>query len=300
MFQARALPNDPVSKCLVNHAAFIASRAKRIRALHEAVGDVNSLKLHQWVHFHALALEYQPDLVIEFGRGFGNSTVAFAEAFQSYTTADGGRGRIFSMCISDCWEVTTEPRLRTLPDMPQTWFDPINARRIDILKVDFAPVVADAKRVLVLWDAHGTEIADVILSRLLPLIADREHFIAMHDISDVRYCGNPPSYQGKPFWRGQESGWSSDTARLNIGWIDTVVEQTIPALDFLSRNGLELQSADHRVKCDIVDVPETLNRLNDIYPDDLFNTVNHWAYFSLNGTEPPYHFPTYGNPKSNT
>lgn len=276
-----------VSRALVRQMGAILANETRIRALHEAVGDSNSLGLSQWVHFHALALEYQPDLIIEFGRGYGNSTCAFVEAVNAYNPS----ARVFSMCFSNCWDQDTLPKLKAF--LPEEWFRPLDAPTVDIRTVDFRPVVGDAKRVLVLWDAHGMEIADCVLSRLMPLIAGREHFVAMHDISDGRYCGNSLSYNGKPFWRGQESGWSADTARLRLGWIDTVVEQTFPALDFLTRNELELGSADHVTKTEISSDSSLLARLKQGYPEGFFNDVNHWAFFTLNDAPGPYNFPSY-------
>lgn len=276
-----------VSRCLVHQQSAIAANEQRIRALHETVDDSNSLSLNQWVHFHALALEYQPDLFIEIGRGFGNSTVAFVEALHHYNPD----GRVYSICISDSWDVATLPKLQQFLD--EDWFRPLDAPVIDMRDINFAAVVGDAKRVLVLWDAHGTEVADCVLSRLMPHLADREHFVVMHDISDGRYCGNSLDYQGHPFWRGQETGWSFDTARLRLGWIDTVVEQTIPAIDFLTRNKLELGSADHFVKTEISRNPQLLQQLRDGYPQGFFDDINHWAFFSLNDTPGPYTFPGY-------
>jgi hypothetical protein len=276
-----------VSRCLVNQQTTISANEARIRALHDAVGDSTSLSLNQWVHFHALALEYQPDLFVEIGRGYGNSTVAFVEALHHYNQD----ARVYSICISSSWDNETLPRLRNF--LADEWFRPLEAPVIDIRDVNFAEVVGDAKRILVLWDAHGTEVADCVLSRLMPRVADREHFVVMHDISDGRHCGNPLSYQGKPFWRGQETGWSYDTARLRLGWIDTVVEQTIPAIDFLTRNELELGSADHFVKTEISRNPALLQRLRDSYPDGFFADINHWAFFTLNDSPGPNTFPGY-------
>lgn len=276
-----------VSRCLIHQQGTITANQQRVRALHEAVDDSTSLSLNQWVHFHALALEYQPDLFIEIGRGFGNSTVAFVEALNHYNP----QGRVYSMCLADSWDAVTLPRLKAF--LPDEWFAPLDAQIIDIREVDFERVVGDARRVMVLWDAHGLVVADCVLSRLLPRIADREHLVVMHDISDGRYCENPLSYEGKPFWRGQETGWTSETARLKLGWIDTVVEQTIPALDFLTRNGLELASADHFVKTEISRNPALLQQLRDSYPEGFFSDVNHWAFFSLNDAPGPYNFPAY-------
>jgi len=278
-----------VSRCLLNQAQQTAQNAARLRGLYETVGDSNSLKLHQWIHFYALASEYEPDLIIEFGRGYGNSTCLFAEALSHMT----GKRRIVSLCNSSCWDEETLPKLKKKGLVDQKWLSTVDARTLDILSVDYEEVVGDAKRVLVLWDAHGTEVADCVLAKLMPIVGDREHFVVMHDISDARYVGNSKRYNGLPFWRGQEAGWSGESAKLHLGWLETVVEQAIPAIDFTIRNGLELGSADHQVKLDICDNAEVLNSCDSIYPQGFFGTVNHWAFFTLNDTEGPYTYPRY-------
>jgi hypothetical protein len=276
-----------VSRCLVNQARPIAANADRLRRLHEAVGHSNDLKLHQWTHFYALALEYQPDLVIEFGRGYGNSTCVFAEALKHGDRAS----RLVSLCNSSSWADVTLPKLQDLVDT--AWLSRLEVRTGDIRDFDLAEIVAEAGRILVLWDAHGVAVADCVLARLMPLIGDRDHFVVMHDVSDNRYTGNRFDYGGRPFWRGQDEGWRGDTSRLYLGWIDTVVEQVIPAIDFATRNHIELGSADHRVKLDICDDPALLRTLRAAYPDGMFDAVNHWAFFTLNDAEPPYTYPSY-------
>jgi hypothetical protein len=274
-----------VSRCFLHQAEHIATNADCLRGMFEIVGDPNSLKLHQWVHFYALTMEYQPDLIIEFGRGYGNSTCLFGEALSHM---DGER-RLISLCLSDCWERTTLPKLERMKD--REWLARIDARTIDVRDVDYAEVVGGAKRVLVLWDAHGFDVADCVLAKLMPLIGEREHFVIMHDISDVRYAGNPLEYHGLPFWRGQEKEWHGESARLYLDWMDTAVEQSIVAIDFATRNRIELESADHRVNCDICQDSALLEKLRKTYPSDFFKTTNHWAYFTLNKAPPPYTYP---------
>ena len=274
------------SRALYNHHHTVIANAPRLRSLFEAVGRERDLSLPQWCHLYTLALEFRPDLIIELGRGRGNSTCVFTEATQQVPGC-----RVVSFCIADDWDRLTRPKVTRA--VPGDWFTRLDARREDIRAVDFAALTEGAARVLVFWDAHGFEVADCVLARLMPAIADRPHVVAMHDITDSRYCGSPADYRGLPFWRGQEEGWSGRHAPLRLGWIETVVDQVIPTLDFLARNGLELHSADHDVHVDIVGKPERLRELEKNYPDGDFATVNHWAYFSLNDTTGPYHFPAY-------
>lgn len=275
------------SRALYRHRQAVVANAARLRALFEAVGRGGDLSLPQWCHLYTLALEVRPDLIIELGRGRGNSTCVFTQAAQEIPGC-----RVLSYCIADDWDRLTRPKIARL--VPKAWFEPLDARLEDIAAVDFEAACEGARRVLVFWDAHGFAVADCVLARLMPVIADRPHVVAMHDITDSRYCGSPAGYERRPFWRGQETGWAGDCAPLRLGWVETVVDQVIPTLDFLARNGLELQSADHDLHCDIVGRPERQAELERDYPEGFFATVNHWAYFSLSDAPGPYHFPAYG------
>src|SRR5262249_48079277 len=101
---------------------------------------------------------------------------------------------------------------------------------------------------------------------------------------DNRYCSAEKSYEGKSFWRGMSdyNQKSSERARINLTWVNTSVDQAIPILDFCWRNGVELHSADHDLHQASIDEPEKMKALLEIWPRDLFQQVNHWAYFSLN------------------
>jgi ubiquinone/menaquinone biosynthesis C-methylase UbiE len=58
----------------------LAARKERILDLARAVGSEKDLQLFQWAQLMAMTWEFEPDLVIELGRGHGNSTCAFTEA----------------------------------------------------------------------------------------------------------------------------------------------------------------------------------------------------------------------------
>jgi hypothetical protein len=70
-----------------------------------------------------------------------------------------------------------------------------------------------------------------------------------------------------------------------------VVDQPIAALDFLGRNGAELQSADHSFHQEIVQNPEKLREMEELLGEEDLSMQAHWAWFSLNGIEGPYTFP---------
>lgn len=226
-------------------------------------------------------MDFAPDLILELGRGKGNSTCAFTEA----SNLHGGRSRIVSLCLSDSWERETLPRLRKI--VPEDWFKPLQALREDILEFDYERALSGAKRMLIFWDAHGFDIAECVLGEIMPIVAPLEHLVIMHDLSDTRYCSEEQlGYGGYGLWKGND--WSGP--RLKLGIIDSAVEQSVAALDFTTRNHITLDSADHSFRTGLsaaqqAEMRQTLG--------ELFDTQGHWFYFSLNERPGPYKFPKY-------
>jgi hypothetical protein len=264
----------------------IAAASPRLKAMRDALADPVNLSPAQWAQWYAYAREFRPDLVLELGRGTGNSTATMLQALH-----DNRHGRLVSLCLTQAWAARSVPLLRPL--VPADWFDRLDARVGDLTKEDFAALVGDAQRVAVVWDAHGLVVAEAMLGRIMPLIASREHFVIMHDISDRRYCGSKVEYGERELWKGLE--WvdanGRGDCRLYLGWIDTCVDQPIVTVDFLARNRTELQSADHSFHEELGKSPERLAEMRRVMPGEDLDLIGHWAWFTLNGVPGPYTFP---------
>jgi hypothetical protein len=256
-----------------------------LRRLIKAVDWTNDLAPAQWAQWYSVALGFAPDLIIELGRGYGNSTALFAQAARRL-----GRTKIVSLCVSGEWDSLVAPRIAKLVD--PAWFASVDARRTDILSADYQEIIADHQRVLVLWDAHGFEIAELVLGEILPRLVDRQHLVLMHDISDNRYAGVPRSYGGHPLWKG--SRWQQRTgawdSRVNIGWMNSIQDQVIALADFSARNDLEIGSADHEYAEFFAAHPEHAPEMEQQL-QDFFAPIGHWAFLSLVGKIGPFHFP---------
>jgi len=273
-----------------NQRKAIAQSSPRLKALREVINDPLNLSAFQWAQWFAYTREYRPDVVLELGRGNGNSTAAVNEALHQL-----GHGRLVSFCLSTTWDRAMVPKIAPLvePD----WFDRVDARVGDMLVEDFRAIVGDARRVLVIWDAHGYEIAELMLAHILPVLAEREHFVIMHDISDLRYLD--PSflqYGDRVMWQGMEKAYTHgrQESRLCLGWISTLVDQAIAIVDFLTRNRTELRSADESFHTEIVADPDRQREMAETLSADDWSAWAHWAYFSLNGVPGPYTFPRLG------
>ena len=88
------------AQALLAHADKIAETRDRITALYRAVNSPEALTLSQWAQLEAFALAFAPDLIVELGRGGGNSTCCFLEAAH-HLRAQGRRCRVLSLCLSE-------------------------------------------------------------------------------------------------------------------------------------------------------------------------------------------------------
>src|SRR6185437_12560774 len=170
----------------------------------------------------------------------GNSTALFTQAASRL-----GGTKVVSLCRSSEWMTTVAADVEKI--VGAAWFDNLDARLADILGADYAAIIGDHRRVLVFWDAHGFEIAEVVLGEILPRLVDREHLLVMHDISDNRYAAVSRAYHG-PLWKGikwqqRTQAWKS---RVNIGWMNSIQDQVIALADFSWRNRVDIGSADHQ------------------------------------------------------
>lgn len=264
----------------------IAEDAALLRDLIAAVGWTNDLAPTQWAQWYSVALGFAPDLILELGRGRGNSTAVFTQA-----AARLGRTRVISLCQSGDWTADVAPRIAERVE--QSWFDRLDARMADILSADYEKILAEHGRVLLLWDAHGFEIAELVLGEILPRLASREHLVLLHDISDNRYASVPRSYGGQPLWKG--SKWQARTgewdARVNIGWMNSIQDQVVALADFSARNDLEIGSADHEYATFFAANPRLADEMRETLGQEMFSTIGHWAFMSLTGKTGPFHFP---------
>jgi len=259
------------AEALKEQATRVREVSGRLRQFLEAIDSPKDLSLSQALHWYAVVLQFRPDVIIELGRGEGNSTAVFTEA----ANAIGAQVRSFD--LSAGW--VNKRRIDAL--VTPSWYSCLNLLHGDIVKEDFARYVG--KRTLVLWDAHGFEIADAVLGGIMPLIGDRPHLVVCHDISDNRFSSESSAYTG-PIWRGVDDFYANHGVQprssVNIFWISTIVDQAIPIIDFCYRNRIELHSADWEL------AQTTVPTI------DGFTTPVRWVYFTLNEAPGPLHYPS--------
>jgi hypothetical protein len=264
----------------------LAASKKRILGLSKAVDQQTDLWPYQWAQLMATVLEFRPDVILELGRGRGNSTAAFTEA-ANLLKNEGHTTKIVSLCFSEDWDEYTKPRVKKI--VSQEWFEPLRPLLADILSFDYDSVFEGSKSCIVFWDAHGFDIAECVLGHILPKIAGKQHLVIMHDLSDTRYQSKEHGRYGEQgLWKG--NNWSGP--RLRLGIVDSAVEQSIAILDFVSRNDIPFDSADHSFHEEIERNPERMSEMKKTL-GDLFNLQGHWFWFSLNAGKGPFTYPKY-------
>jgi hypothetical protein len=272
----------------------VAADLDLMAELFRRVNCPTSFSFRQWCHFSAMIREFRPDVVLEIGRGLGGSTTAMTQTVQRLE-----RTRVKSWCITDLWAKETVPRIKDL--VSPGWFDRLDAYVADVHNVDFTEHVRNASRVFFFWDSFHHRVNERVMTHLLPLLAEKTHVVVVHDISDNRYTGEAAkSYDGKGYYRNEDDYYAfpEQTARQNIGWVNTVTNGAAPILDFCYRNNIELHSADHELYEEIMRDEAKLTGIRARLtapiklPEAAFAPPHDFAYFTLNEARGPYRFPT--------
>ncbi len=275
------------AKAYWNQRFKLQSLHDRIINLSDAVDHKGDLLTTQWAQLMASALEFKPDLILELGRGRGNSTCAYTEVANNLRQ-EGLECRVVSLCVSNDWENLTQHRV--LDVVEEDWFNNLHILNGNILTFDYNALFKGVKRCLLFWDAHGFDVAECVLGSILPKISSLPNLVIMHDLSDARYIPRENSlYNGQRLWRG--NNWEGP--RVRLGNIDSAVEQSVAVVDFVSRNGIAFDSADHSFDREIVRVKEKYEEMQKVLGNDLFSPGGHWFWFTLNDSSEPITFPRF-------
>lgn len=251
----------------------------------EAVGELGHLSTFQWAQLAAMALEFKPDLIVELGRGKGNSTCVFTE-----TANIIGDTKVVSLCLGTAFVEESLPRLFKRGLVANGWLKPLECWIADIVCFDYESLLSKYNKILVFWDAHGFEVASCVLGSMLPILQSKEHIVMMHDLCDQRYCSAESlSYNNQILWRGSDA----EGARLVLGHINSAVPQAISIFDFACRNHLDLVSADHSYHTELKPYPDRVNEMQRLLGKNFFSLNGHWFCFSLNGCHLPITYPRF-------
>src|SRR3990167_6248792 len=212
----------------------------RLKQLADAVGHISDSSLAQYAQMYAISLEFKPDLIIEFGRGAGNSTAVFTEAANQLDDCS-----VISICLSNDWQDKTAGRIAKI--VPKEWFSKLDARIGNILDLDFKTLIKNGKRILFLWDAHGWDIAEYILGEVLPELRLRDHIVFVHDISYFDPSSKNSAYGANGIWKGYAGDDVKNPPYIVLNSMASPFEEMIAIYDFTSRNSLKIHSVQEEI-----------------------------------------------------
>ncbi|AZN38506.1 hypothetical protein [Paenibacillus albus] len=273
------------AEALYKQMPALTSMKNRASELHSVVDYSGDLSLFQWIQMTAIALEFKPDLILELGRGKGNSTCMFTEV----THALDNECDVVSICLSNAFEMETKKKLHDTGLANGEWFARMHTYQQDILTFPYEDLFENYNRVLVFWDAHGYSVANCVLGKILPLLERKNHLIMMHDISDTRYVSKVASLYQDILWTGNHFGGRT----LQLGHLISSVEQLVAITDFTSRNEVELHTADHSFHTYFAQHPNHFKEISAVLDPTMVSKNAHWVYFSLNGLEREITYPSF-------
>jgi hypothetical protein len=182
---------------------------ERFALLADRVAAPNDLPLDQWYGLYERAVASGADLLLEVGRGYGNSTVVLTEA------AHATRARVVSVGFDEppAFESITWPKLQ--PIVGDAWRAPLTVVQADVR--DFTP--PPSERCFLFWDAHGPEVAETMLDRLIPVLPAGSQ-VVVHDIPtpEEAELSTLPLSEYPYRWRGYISAF--DELPILGAWLD--------------------------------------------------------------------------------
>jgi hypothetical protein len=246
---------------------------RAVRAtLEAAMGGPRDFIRQQWLQIASVVYDFKPDLILELGRGYGNSTCAMAVGMKMLRP---GECRLISLCLSNSFAEVSRPYLdANLGD--RTLLSRVEALNGDIAAFDFAPYIERSKRILVFWDAHGYELALDILARVYPLLKSKPHLTLVHDMADLKFLGDAyRRYDSTALWNSKGSA----PAKYVLGDVGSQYDEGIALVDFLGRNRLSFRSAESSYFPELTH--DQVEELTARFGQD-FSQFGFWYYFSLN------------------
>jgi len=138
--------------------------APQIRAVLNAVGDPANLTVGQALLLYAATLDLAPDLILDLGTGKGNSASIFALAASRLAHI---RSEILTFDMLPSWNETLTTRLKDFRFLGD-YVRPVVG---DLTRFAFGERLKHANSVVIFWDAHGFDVAEAVLTRVLPASA---------------------------------------------------------------------------------------------------------------------------------
>lgn len=255
--------------------AVIAKSKKQLEDLAKAINRIGDSGISQYVQLYAMVLEFKPTVIVEIGRGYGNSTAVFTDSANLLPQTR----KVISICLSSNWQTEVIPRLSQI--VSKNWFDKLDTYTENIVDIDLKKFINKNDRILFFWDAHGFTVGEHILSNILPLLQKNKHLILVHDILDVRYHLHLKNYKGAGVWNGYQDQ-NENNKFLIINSMASAFEEIIMLNDFLERNNIKIHSVEHEIRSYIINKKNRASEIDNYLGSEMSLPTTSLYWFSLN------------------
>jgi FkbM family methyltransferase len=222
---------------------------------------------HQWVLLWAVIWDFQPDLVLQIGRGSGVMALAVQEAMLSI---EGGH--FVTVSTDDKLERFLLPKIS--PHLSDSWYEGFSLHVREPRTLPYERLLRGKERVLILWVSPEERDAELVMSSLLPAVAERSHLLALMNSGDLRFQSKEKSAEQASRKRGQER-------LLHLGHLCAPVAVATEILDFTTRNELVLDSGSQEI-LDFCDHYKLRSReLQERLGEPWFLRAGNWWWLSL-------------------
>ena len=262
-------------QALWNQRQHVYQNRARLQKLAKAVNWISDSSLAQYAQLFTTALQFEPSLIIEVGRGRGNSTAVLTEVANHLPKTR----KVLSICLSNDWQKIVAKRVSQVVE--PSWFAKLDARIANICDISLGRFIHERDSVLFLWDAHGFEVAECVLGKVLPQLQQNRHLVLIHDILDVRHHPHLKDYKRFGIWKGYP-GDQSDGAWIIVDSMASMFEEVIALNDFAQRNNFKIHSVEHEVRQKIFNYKIRRQKLKTLLGSEMTSPTSGFHWFSLN------------------
>lgn len=259
---------------LWNQRRKLHERQGRLVDLSKIINRISDSGIAQYGQLFSTVLEFNPSLIIEVGRAYGNSTAVLVEAANQLPNTR----KVVSVCMTDIWQ--REVSKKIAKRVPKNWFDKLAVYQGDFIDIPLDQIIDKKDSILFIWDAHGFDLAEYILSEFLPFISRHKHLVLIHDVLDLRYHAYYKDYKSYGVWKGYWGDHATGSFLIIDGKV-SAFEEIIPLHDFAQRNDMRIHSVEGEIRETIYTKKQKQTELEKLLGREMSFPISSFHWFSL-------------------
>ena len=272
-------------KALWKHREKLQEQHGRLVNLSKIINRISDSGIAQYGQLFSTVLEFNPSLIIEVGRAYGNSTAILVEAANQLPNTR----KVVSVCMTDIWQRDISKKIAKT--VPKNWFDKLEVYQKDFIDIPFNQIIDKNDSILFIWDAHGFDLAEYILSDFLPFISRNKHLVLIHDVLDLRYHTYYKDYKSFGVWKGYWGDHANGSFLIIDGKV-SAFEEIIPLHDFAQRNNIKIHSVENEIRETVYRKKSKQEELEKLIGKEMSSPTSSFHWFSLaEGAHQTFTFP---------